>query len=193
MRARTMIEARALGLPRFFDGAECRNGHVAEKYSSQGICVVCQRDHARKWRQRNPYKSKAADAKKAWKKWNGDAEPSFQHITDEDIRDSFKNSGRRCAGCKERLSASEMTIDHVVPLSAGGRNSAENIQPMCFYCNMSKGAKTEKELQKNKSVSIYFDREKMKWRAQLYEGGKRSHIGYFQTRETAEEAAKTRS
>lgn len=51
----------------------------------------------------------------------------------------FDRDGWRCqnpaCGATERL-----TIDHVVPLSAGGDNSHENKQTLCFLCNQAKGS-----------------------------------------------------
>lgn len=31
-----------------------------------------------------------------------------------------------------------MTIDHIVPVSKGGRNNSSNLQLLCYYCNLSK-------------------------------------------------------
>ena len=47
-----------------------------------------------------------------------------------------------CLRCGRREPEIELTIDHVVPLSQGGRNSIENLQPLCRTCNLSKNAKT---------------------------------------------------
>lgn len=53
--------------------------------------------------------------------------------------------GHRCLRCGRREDVSsrstKLTIDHVVPLSRGGTNELANIQPLCGFCNTSKGAK----------------------------------------------------
>jgi len=39
----------------------------------------------------------------------------------------------------------KMTIDHVIPISRGGKHVADNIVPACQSCNSSKGAKPLEE------------------------------------------------
>jgi 5-methylcytosine-specific restriction endonuclease McrA len=47
-----------------------------------------------------------------------------------------------CLRCGRQAPDIELTVDHVVPLSQGGRNSIENLQPLCRACNTSKHART---------------------------------------------------
>lgn len=46
----------------------------------------------------------------------------------------------RCASCRGKLGDSYHR-DHVVPLSLGGSNDISNIQLLCEFCNLSKGAR----------------------------------------------------
>ena len=48
----------------------------------------------------------------------------------------FDAFGRQCLGCK---SYDDICIDHVIPLSKGGNNRTDNMQPLCRSCNSSKG------------------------------------------------------
>jgi 5-methylcytosine-specific restriction endonuclease McrA len=46
--------------------------------------------------------------------------------------------GRRCLRCN---ATERITIDHIIPLSKGGSNTVDNLQPLCHSCNSSKGSK----------------------------------------------------
>jgi len=47
--------------------------------------------------------------------------------------------GNRCLWCGK---AEPLTIDHIIPVSKGGRNHIENCQPLCRSCNSKKATKT---------------------------------------------------
>ena len=46
-----------------------------------------------------------------------------------------------CPSCNKLLQQNEFTIDHITPLSKGGSNWIDNIQPLCMKCNMIKKVK----------------------------------------------------
>lgn len=60
-------------------------------------------------------------------------------FTAADWREVLYTYGRACLACG---STAPPTIDHVVPISRGGLNTKENVQPLCAWCNDSKGTKT---------------------------------------------------
>ena len=53
-----------------------------------------------------------------------------------------KEYGFTCPSCFLKEPEIKLSIDHVVPLSRGGRNDAPNIQPLCYECNRKKHTKT---------------------------------------------------
>lgn len=56
--------------------------------------------------------------------------------------DSLKiQYGYTCPCCKNKEPKIKLTIDHIVPLSKGGSNFIENIQPLCMKCNRKKHTK----------------------------------------------------
>lgn len=55
-------------------------------------------------------------------------------------RDEF-----RCQYCGDRPPAQELTCDHVVPRSRGGRTEWSNIVTCCVPCNRHKGGRTPSE------------------------------------------------
>lgn len=58
-------------------------------------------------------------------------------LTSDQKRHRYALFENRCAYCG---SVDRLTVDHVVPLSAGGLDEITNIVPACFGCNRSKWA-----------------------------------------------------
>lgn len=49
--------------------------------------------------------------------------------------------GFTCLRCGRKEPEIKLTLDHVLPLVAGGKNTIDNAQCLCLSCNSSKGAK----------------------------------------------------
>ena len=54
----------------------------------------------------------------------------------------YARDGQRCQYCGDDFPVSELTFDHVVPVSQGGRKDWENIVTSCVTCNRRKGGRT---------------------------------------------------
>lgn len=57
----------------------------------------------------------------------------------------FARDKYRCQYCGHRFSTEELTFDHVVPISKGGRKAWENIVTACIRCNNRKSGRTPPE------------------------------------------------
>ena len=57
-------------------------------------------------------------------------------ITDEDWQGVLIKYNHSCAYCGGKKN---LSLDHIKPLSKGGTNTKDNIQPLCKSCNSSKG------------------------------------------------------
>jgi len=58
--------------------------------------------------------------------------------TRKDIRRYiFRLHGEKCLCCG---SDEYISLDHIIPISKGGKNKVDNLQPLCKYCNSKKGS-----------------------------------------------------
>ena len=117
------------------------------------------REHSRNWREKNKDRVRAYDSSRKdkalkrlldWRQKN----PDFK------LRENHRRRARKLAGGElskgirkfliarqDGLCAicggvpNKWHLDHVVPLSRGGKNEDDNVQMTCHTCNMKKGAK----------------------------------------------------
>lgn len=123
---------------------ECRRVRVAESYQRHS---ERRQTDMREYKLRNPEAVKAANRR--WFENNRERanltsrlkkqrRRAAGNLTVADWRTVLNLYGNRCLAC----GANEVTIDHIVPISRGGRNTVDNVQPLCGTCNTRKLTKT---------------------------------------------------
>jgi 5-methylcytosine-specific restriction endonuclease McrA len=60
-------------------------------------------------------------------------------------RNIYARDANRCQYCGRHLPTSELSLDHIVPRSQGGKTSWENIVCCCVKCNVRKGGRVPEE------------------------------------------------
>ena len=73
----------------------------------------------------------------------------FDRLPRHEVRFTRKNifyrDRSRCQYCGKRFQARDLNLDHVVPLSRGGKSTWENVVCCCIACNSRKGGHTPEE------------------------------------------------
>jgi len=57
-------------------------------------------------------------------------------------RNIYERDQNRCQYCGKRFPTSELSLDHVVPRTQGGKTTWENVVCSCVRCNVKKGGRT---------------------------------------------------
>lgn len=79
-------------------------------------------------------------------------EPFISYVTEREMRKERAKARelrktqwwkRRCAAgichyCKRKISAKDLTMDHIVPIIRGGKSTKGNVVPVCKECNDKK-------------------------------------------------------
>lgn len=95
-----------------------------------------ERQRCREWFAANPEKRAAYEQNRRAKKRAQGGRIS------SDIKPKLYALQRgQCACCRAKFEASDLHLDHIMPLSKGGAHSDENMQLLCQPCNQSKYAK----------------------------------------------------
>jgi len=50
----------------------------------------------------------------------------------------FQRDKYQCQSCGKTTGETDLTIDHIIPLSRGGQNDISNLQTLCLKCNQKK-------------------------------------------------------
>lgn len=60
-------------------------------------------------------------------------------------RNIYARDGNRCQYCGKRFATNQLSIDHVIPRSQGGRTVWDNVVCACLACNVRKGGRTPEQ------------------------------------------------
>lgn len=71
----------------------------------------------------------------------------------------FLRDGHTCQYCRQKFSEKKLTIDHVIPLSKGGRHEWTNVVTACSACNNKKGDKSPEKA----NLTLWSKPEKPRW------------------------------
>ena len=65
-----------------------------------------------------------------------------RHVPPLNNHELFRRDGYMCMYCGSQLAEHQLTRDHVIPLSKGGRDRWSNVVSACRSCNTRKGCRT---------------------------------------------------
>lgn len=166
-------EAKTRGLVRYCTGEPCKHGHIAERQTTNGVCITCSDAINKRWCAKNQDKVKEKWRKQSLrysrespervrrnkKNWELSNPDKLKEKSDRRAARERNASGRytvaeimallekqdwKCNGCGVSLQ-DRRHKDHIVPLARGGSSDIGNLQWLCPGCNRSKGVKTHAE------------------------------------------------
>ena len=130
--------------------------------NKRASCIKCCKARSARWQKNNPEKNRERAKKYYWA--NREALNLKYKERSSRYRKSHPEVGRQSTSrrrvrkigngvfkiipkdlqrlqrtpCQECGTMKKLTIDHVVPISKGGRHSIGNLQSLCIHCNTSK-------------------------------------------------------
>lgn len=112
--------------------------HQVKEYRQENLDQIRAYDRRRnkKRYQENPGKRAKYSHDRRAREANADGS-----YTAEEWRELCEQYDHTCLCCGKQEPEISLTVDHVVPLSKGGTNNIDNLQPLCLTCNLSKATK----------------------------------------------------
>lgn len=172
----TRTEARDRGLKRYFTGAPCSRGHIAERYVATWSCVVCSAVQIARWQAKPEHRTRhrAYKAKRGeYRRTQGGRAARLKYNSSSKGRATFQRSNvkRRtriravrylehetpmpadglCPHCTVPMigiypALDTPTQDHILALAAGGDHVPGNTEMICLECNLIKGDRPLEDL-----------------------------------------------
>ena len=87
----------------------------------------------RRWKSKNPERMAHLKARRYAREKNAEGSHTFT-----EWKALKEKCNQKCLGCNE---IKPLTKDHIIPLSEGGTDYIDNIQPLCRNCNSKKWKK----------------------------------------------------
>lgn len=149
-------QRRKAELAESFKAYASRN--VARLQANRKAWRDANRSHIEQYRRDNAAEHDAA--RKAWNEANKDKLIARTHMRRARLKSAFVGDPAEylakvklirmaesiaCHWCNIDVPTNKRHVDHIIPLSKGGHNTAENICCACVSCNCSKGAKLPHE------------------------------------------------
>lgn len=102
----------------------------------------------RKWRKENP------DKVQVWvRNRRARVKGLIGSHTIQDILDLMKSQKGLCVYCRCDIKK-KYQVDHITPVSAGGRNDKQNLQLLCKQCNLDKRAKDPAQFAQERGLLV---------------------------------------
>ena len=115
--------------------------HKERIAETRAAWYVANKERVRAYKAEHVEEKRLSDSKRRAQKYGNT--PVSELLTEAQWRDILDQYHHRCAYCGRKMD--KLTMDHVIPLSRGGKHSANNVVPACGHCNFSKSAKTPEE------------------------------------------------